>query len=127
MSASIDIVTSDNTIVFTCKGSWTLEYVTKLSKQLDTTFKEKKITFDLKQLTDFDTHGVLLLIESIKKLKLQNCKVEKIEESEKFLSLYEVCLSNFPQDIKSPLKHNSFTEFFYGIGKIVIESKKTLI
>ena len=127
MRASIDIVTFDNTIIFTCKGSWTLEYVAKLSKQLGTTFKEKRVTFDLKQLTDFDTHGILLIIKSIKKLELQNCQIEKIGDSEKFLSLYKVCLSNFPQDIKSPSKHNSFTDFFYGIGKLVAESRKTLI
>ena len=127
MSASIYIAVINNTISFTCKGSWTLENVTKLSKQIDTTCKEKKVIFDLKQLTNFDTHGIVLIIQSIKKLEKQECQVQKIGENEKFLSLYKVCLDNFPQDVKSPLKHNSFGEFFYGIGELVIESQKTLI
>ena len=127
MSASVDITSINDISTFTCKGSWTLEYVTKLSRQIDTRCRDKKIIFDLTSLADFDTHGILLIIESIKKLQLQNCKVEKVGESEKFLSLYEVCLSNFPQDIKPPLKYNSLNEFFYGAGKLVTESKKTLV
>jgi len=127
MNASVDIISTHNIVTFTCRGAWTLENVTKLSKQIDTTYRDKKAIFDLTSLEDFDTHGVLLIIESIKKLQLQNCEVKKIGESDKLLSLYEVCLNNFPKNIKPPLKYNSFTEFFYGIGKIVSESQKTLI
>jgi phospholipid/cholesterol/gamma-HCH transport system permease protein len=127
MSASVNLTSTNDTITFTCKGSWTLEYVMKLSKKIDTTYRKKQVIFDFSQLIDFDTHGVLLVIETIKKLQLQNCQIKKVGASEKFLSLYEVCLSNFPQDIKPPFKSNSLGEFFYGIGKIIAESKKTLI
>lgn len=127
MHASIDTISTNTTTTLTCRGSWTLEYVAQLSKQIDTTCKEKKVIFNLKELTDFDTHGILLIIKTIKRLQIQNCKIEKSGESEKFKALYEVCLSNFPQDIKPPLKYNAIGEFFYNIGNIVSESKKTII
>jgi len=127
MRASIDIINTNDNISFTCKGSWTLEYITKLSKKINTTYKDKKVIYDFTQLINFDTHGMLLIIETIKKLEIQNCKIEKIGESETFKALYEVCLSNFPQDIKPPVKNGTISEFFYNIGEIVTESKKTLI
>jgi len=127
MSASIDIISASNTITFTCKGSWTLEHVTKLSKEIDTTCKDEKVVFDFTQIRDFDTHGILFIIESIKKLQIQKCQIQRVGESEKFISLYEVCLNNFPQDIKPPVKHGSIGEFFYKIGKTVTEAKRTLI
>ncbi len=127
MSASINIVTTNNTITFTCKGSWTLEYVTQLSRKLTSTCKDKNVVFDLTSLSDFDTHGILLIIETIKKLQLQNCQIIKVGESEKFISLYEVCLSNFPQEIKHPDKHGRIGQFFYTFGKNIVESKRTLI
>ena len=127
MSACISIVKTDSSIIFTCKGSWTLEHVTMLSKQIDTTSIDKKVIFDFSGLTDFDTHGILLIIETIKKLQTQKCQIEKIGQHDKFLALYEVCNSNFPQDIKPVHRHNPIGRFFYGIGKTVNESKKTLI
>ena len=127
MSASVDIISADNTITFTCRGSWTLEYVTKLSKQIATSYKHKNVVFDFTQLTSFDTHGILLIIDTTKKLEIQKCKIKKTGESEKFISLYKVCLENFPQDIKPPVKYNSIGKFFYNIGTTVTKAKKTLI
>jgi len=126
MSASVDIASTNETVTFTCKGSWTLEYVMKLSKQLNATCKEKKVTFDFSQLTDFDTHGILLIIETIKKFE-KHCQVEKTGTTEKFDALFEICLSNFPKKTNPPIKNGTVSEFFYTIGKIVTESKKTLI
>ena len=123
----IEIVTSDDTIVFTCKGSFTLLYVTKLSTQIKFKYNSKKIVFDVSQITDFDTHGILLIIDTIKKLEKSKCTVTIVGKSEKFNALYEVCLSNFPEKIKPPFKNGTIGEFFYTIGKIVTKSKKTLI
>jgi len=127
MNASIDIVHTDNTITYKCIGSWTLEQITKLTKQIDTTCKDKKVVFDFSKLTEFDTHGILFIIEAIQKLKNQKCQVDRVGESEKFISLYEVCLSNFPQDIKQPIKNSSIGDCLYKVGKVVEESKKTLL
>ncbi len=127
MSTSVDIISSNSITTFICKGSWTLEYITQLSKQIHTTCKDKKVVFDLCGLSDFDTHGVLFIIDTIKKLEAKKITIEKIGESKKFIALYEVCLKNFPKDVKPPIKHNAIGEFFYKIGQTVAESKKTLI
>ena len=128
MDTGIEIVTSDdNTKTFKYKGSWTLENVSKLSKKIDSTCNNSKVVFDFSQLNDFDTHGILLIIETSKKLQKKSCVVEKIGESKKFKTLYDVCLHNFPQDIKPPIKNGRIFEFFYNIGKITQESRKTLI
>jgi phospholipid/cholesterol/gamma-HCH transport system permease protein len=127
MSASLEIVTLDNSTTFTCKGSWTLENINRLSKKLQAKHENKKIIFDLNELVDFDTHGVLLIIDTIKKLETKNTQVSLIGGSEKFNTLYEVCLENFPQEIKPPAKHNSIGEALYKTGKLVDDSKKTLI
>ncbi len=89
--------------------------------------RDKKVIFDFTELVDFDTHGMLLIIEAIEKLEAQKCHIEKKGASEKFIFLYKICLTNFPKDTKKPVKHSSVGEFFYGIGKVVIESKKTII
>ncbi len=127
MSASVEITTSNDTITFTCRGLWRLEYVKKLSKQINTSYKNRDIIFDFEQIEDFDTHGILLVINSIKKLQNQKCQIEKAGESEKFASLYEVCFRNFPQDIEEPLKRGVLSGFFYDIGSISVSSTKTFI
>ena len=127
MLASIDIISIDNTITFTCRGSWRLENITKLSRKIDFTYSNKTVIFDFTHLSDFDTHGMLLIIESIQRLEQYNNKVKKIGANEKFNSLYEVCLSNFPKDIAAPRKYDLVSELLYNVGKIVLESKKTLL
>jgi len=125
--AQIDILDNGTNFTFTCKGSWTLLEVTKLSKQIKTNQINQKIIFDFSQLSDFDTHGILLIIKMIKKLQTQKCTVEKIGANEKFLSLYKVCKTNLPKKIKSPIIYNKVENFFYNTGNNVIQSKETLI
>ncbi len=125
MGASVDTDNADDTITFTCRGLWTLQHVKKLSKQLNTAYEDKKVIFDFSKLEDFDTHGILLIMESIKKLQKQKCRVEKQGESEKFASLYSVCLESFPRDIEPPFKQDAISEFFYNIGSLIAKSQKT--
>jgi len=127
VSSQLDIVNGGNVVTYLIKGPWTLLHVTKLSRQIKTTIRSKKVIFNFKEMTDFDTHGILLLLETIKKLESQKCTVEKIETNEKFISLYEVCEKNFPKDMKSPPNHSGIGDFFYNLGKTISESKKTLI
>lgn len=126
-STQIDILDDNNTLTFTCKGSWTLLNVTELTRAFKTSYENRKIIFDFSVLEDFDTHGILLLIEKIQQLEKQNCTIERIGQNDKFISLYEVCEKNFPTQIVSPVKHTNITEFFYLLGKTIIEAKTTLI
>jgi len=127
MITSIEKTNINDTTIFICSGSWTLEHVDRLSKQTNFSCEDQKVVFDFTNLTNFDTHGILLIIEAIKKLQKQKCRVSKIGESKKFITLYEVCFKNFPKEIKLPVKYNSIGSFFYNIGQMVTSAKKTLI
>ncbi len=127
MQPSVEIVNSDTMTTFVCRGSWTLENVTKLSKSMPSTCRAKGVVFDFSHIDEFDTHGILLIIETIKKLESQNYQVEKKGQSKDFLALYEVCEINFPKKIELTIKHNIANEFFYKLGHLISESKKTLI
>jgi phospholipid/cholesterol/gamma-HCH transport system permease protein len=125
--ADIEIVNTAESLIVTCSGMWTLPYVPTLSKKINTTFKDKKIIFDVSKVEDFDTLGILLLIETIKKLESQKCSVKKTGESENFIALYDVCEKNFPEDIKQPEALSKVSEFLYDIGKATYDAKVTLI
>lgn len=126
-SAQIDIIDDGNSTRYLCEGPWTLLHVTQLTKQIKTKTNNKKVIFNFSKITDFDTHGILLILQTIKKLESQKCLVETVGANEKFVSLYEVCEKNFPENIKTPLKNSSIGDFFYNLGKTIDESKKTLI
>ncbi|WP_024954866.1 MlaE family ABC transporter permease [Sulfurospirillum arcachonense] len=125
--SEVDVLDTNDTITYQCKGPWTLHNITKLSKKLKTPYKDKKIIFDFSKISDFDTHGILLFIQTIKKLQKQRCNVSKIGETEKFIALYQVCEDNFPSDVVTPKKDVGISVFLYNIGKTITESKKTLI
>ena len=127
ISAQIEIVHENNYTIYVCKGSWTLSNVTQLSNKMPSTCKAQKIIFDVVNITDFDTYGILLLIETIEKLKSQKCEVSMRGASKKFSALYDVCEQNFPKTIVPPVKHSSLGEFFYAIGATLFQAKKTLI
>ena len=127
ISAQINIIDDGSNMIYLCKGSWTLLHVTKLSQQIKATTKSKKVIFDFSEMIDFDTHGILLLIETIKKLQTQKCTVEKIGASKNFIDLYDVCEKNFPEDIEKPKILSNPEKMFYDIGKSSNESKKTLV
>lgn len=127
-AAWIDIIEDENNcITYQCRGKWTLLNVQKLSKKLSSIYKNTNIKFDLQNLSEFDTHGIILLIKTMQTLENQKCKISIEGASEKFNSLYQVCKENFPSSIQSPVKREGLGELFYKIGKIVIESKKTLV
>lgn len=126
-SALIQVINANECITYHCSGAWTISEVSKLSKQINAQYSDKNIVFDLSKLEEFDTHGILLLIENIKKLEKQKCTVSITGQNDKFLALYEVCKNNFPENIEVPTEEKGLSQFFYKIGKITIESKKTLV
>ena len=130
MSSSTPFVTitqGKNLITYTCRGSWSLLHVTKISKELKTSYKNEKILFEFSKITSFDTHGIILLIDVINRLQERGCEVKKEGGSKEFLKLYEVCEKNFPKEHITPPKKDSLSEFFYDIGKITLSSKNTLV
>ena len=126
-SAQVEIVHENNNTVYICKGPWTLSNTTKLSYKIPSTCKAQKLIFDVANITDFDTYGILLLIETIEKLKSQKCEVTLRGASDKFSALYNVCEQNFPKKVVPPVKNSSLGEFFYTIGATLFQAKKTLI
>lgn len=62
-------------ITLVSKGEWTLSSLTKIRKQLNGITVNKNIIWDLSEVKDFDSSGVLLFIEFYEKFK-QNAEVE---------------------------------------------------
>jgi phospholipid/cholesterol/gamma-HCH transport system permease protein len=127
LASFVTILQNKDLITYSCSGTWTLLHVADISKKLKTSYKNENILFDFSGITSFDTHGIILLIDTIKKLQKRGCKVQKTGGDKEFLKLYEVCEKNFPKELISPPQKESLSEFFYNIGKITLTSKDTLI
>jgi phospholipid/cholesterol/gamma-HCH transport system permease protein len=120
-------INNDDLITYTCKGDWTLLHVNKIYKTINNTHKNKTIIFDFNDINSFDTNGIVLLLDWMNKLETRGCEVKTKGGSDKFLKLFGVCKKNFPKQIVISPPKETFSEFFYSIGKTTLNSFSTLI
>ncbi len=123
----VEVIQNKDSTVIYCLGDWTLENITKIEKLFKFDTKTKQITLNFSRLDHFDTHGIIFLIDIVKKFEKRGFTILKTGYSKEFLKLFEVCEKNFPKEYLPPPKRNSIKEFFYSIGKITFESKQTLV
>lgn len=109
-------------------GDWTRESIEALSKTLSipTCKDQKTYIFDFEAITDFDTHGIMLILHHIKTLQTTSCTIKKIGQSEHFSKLFSVCEANFPQEIIKTEKDFFLISYFESIGKEIFYGAKTL-
>lgn len=127
VKAQVHFSSSHDILTVSLSGDWTKDFITPLSSKLENLTCKDKTTcvFDFSAISDFDTHGIMLILHHMKRIKLLGCATTKVGQSDHFAKLFEVCEIHFPQEIIKP--QNTFFIFDYleNIGKIIFEGKKT--
>jgi phospholipid/cholesterol/gamma-HCH transport system permease protein len=93
------------------KGAWTLQSLPQIRKQLNKLSFDRKIIWDFSQIDDFDSAGILLLMEYYELLSKKN-RVKLIGYTQNQKDMYDL-LKNSSQEIVPP-KSDGFLE---NIGK----------
>ena len=97
------------------QGEWTLKSVKRIETKLRQTPCDKKIIWDVSLVNDFDSAGVLLFIEYIKRFK-NEVEVEVVGYSEKQKEMHTLLVNN-SEEVISPRKVGELEK----IGKQTIE------
>lgn len=109
-------------------GEWTIESVAVLSKKfaLLTCKDNATYLFDFSAISDFDTHGIMLILHHIKKLESTTCTIKKIGQSEYLEKLFLICEAHFPKEIIKPKSDFFILTYLENVGKIMVDGYKTL-
>ena len=109
-------------------GEWTIESVAVLSKKfaLLTCKDNATYLFDFSAISDFDTHGIMLILHHIKKLESVTCTVKKMGQSEHLEKLFLICETHFPKEIIKPKSDFFILSYLENVGKIMVDGYQTL-
>ncbi len=77
----------DDYVQLTASNNWTLNSITKIQKELQKVVVYKKLVWDLSNISDFDSAGVLIFIEYLDKFKLHH-NVKVVGYSSKQYNMY---------------------------------------
>ncbi len=89
------------------KGEWTLKGLTEIRKVLDGLTIDKPVVWELSEVQDFDSSGILLFIEFYKKFK-QHTKVTLTGYSKTQENMYELLKESTADSVTA--KHDTFLE-----------------
>lgn len=124
----LHVTNEGDAFLVTLQGHWVKESILKLENALQTfTCKPNtSYTFDLSGITSFDTHGILLILHTIKKLEAVACSVKTMGASPALQTLFEICELHFPKEEPAEVKENFIVSYLENLGKRVFEGYKTL-
>ncbi len=111
---------SQDHIKLISKGEWTLKSLTEIRKQLGSLIINKKVVWDLSEVVDFDSSGVLLFIEFFEKYK-KEITVEIIGYTKSQKDMYDL-LQESAHPVPSIKKEN----FVENIGKNTLNILKDI-
>jgi len=125
---SLDVTQTHEGFSVSLQGVWVKESIQKLELSFSTlTCKPKaSYTFDLSGITDFDTHGIMLILHHTKKLEAQGCSIFKIGASESLEKLLSICELHYPKEKVEEKKELFILSFLENVGKDLFEGYKTL-
>lgn len=125
---SLDVTQTYEGFSVSLQGVWVKESIQKLDLAFSTlTCKPKaSYTFDLSGITDFDTHGIMLILHHTKKLEAQGCSIFKIGASESLEKLLSICELHYPKEKVEEKKELFILSFLENVGKDLFEGYKTL-
>ena len=105
----------------TSTGEWTLESVRQIEKHLGEISYDKKIIWDVSQIEQFDSAGVLLFIEYFERFKKET-KVEVVGYTEKQKAMYALLKEKSFKEVIAPPKQTVLER----IGQNTVEVYKDL-
>ena len=128
VKAEVHISNLNGTTTVILSGDWTKNSVAVLSNSFETLTCKEKTTciFDFSQISDFDTHGIMLILHHAKRIEALDCLVSKVGQSDHFTKLWSICEIHFPQEIIKPIHTFFIFDYLENIGKRIFEGQKTL-
>lgn len=126
--AHVHFSSSNDILTVSFSGDWTKDFITPLSSKLENLTCKDKTTcvFDFSAISDFDTHGMMLILHHIKRIDALGYTTTKVGQSDHFAKLFKVCEIHFPQEIIKPQDTFFLFDYLENIGKMIFEGKKTL-
>ncbi len=126
--SSLEVRQEDSHFYLTPKGKWTKEHTSVLEKSFEKlAFKANyAFHFDFSHMTDFDTHGIMLILHYIKRFEAKECIVETNGASHKFEQLFLICKDNYPESKVESKKGNFLFDYLENVGKDIVQGYKTL-
>lgn len=120
--------TNSTTFDITLCGIWTRDSIATIDKILKplTGKPHSLFRFNFTAIEDFDTHGIMLILHTIKRLESLTCTVERIGQSVHFSKLLTICEAHFPNEPIIVKNHFFLLDYLENTGKTVIEGYKTL-
>ena len=105
-----------NRLILKAKGEWTLSFVPQIEHVLERLPRASSVVWDLSDVADFDSAGVLLFLEYLKRQK-QHADVEVTHYTTAQKEMYELLKGHMVEDIP-PRKEGFFEE----LGKAAVET-----
>jgi len=115
-------------VILTLKGAWVNKTIASLEKEIRTFTCKKSLayTFDLSAITDFDTHGIMLILHLSKQMQSMGCKVTMLGANTSLEALLRICEQHYPQEEIIEKKEIFFISYLENIGKEMVDGYKTL-
>ena len=115
----IEIVKNQHQTMLSFKGSWTLPYIEKIAKELQRLKLNGDVVVDLSGVSDFDSSGVLLLIDWQERIS-SSVTLDIIGYTPKQLEMYELLSKTHYTHIPKP-KTNLLSDIGKGFVEVIRE------
>ncbi len=106
----------DDKLTIVSVGSWRLENLNNIEKELNSLPKSSSITWDLSGIEDFDSAGVLLFMKYLELFE-KNSTVEVVGYTEAQKNMYDLLKKSRTKSSKQPAKYS----FLDKVGKRAID------
>lgn len=125
---SLQVTQTNDGFTVALQGNWVKEAVNALDLTFNTLTCNPKATYtlDLSEISEFDTHGIMLILHHAKRLEAQKCPVSKVGASESLEKLLTICEQNYPREKVIEKKEIFVLSYLENVGKDVFEGYKTL-
>jgi len=118
----LNIETSSRQTKLVSTGEWTLQYISKIEKQLHTVPRNRPILWDVEKVDSIDSAGMLLFIEYLKSFE-DKVTVEIVGFSKNQEEMYHLFLDTQEKHLLEAPK----VSFFENIGKQFISRVKEVV
>ena len=106
-----------NTLILRFEGAWTKEAVASLEKSFLRLPLQSSLSyqFDFSEIEAFDTHGIMLILHYLHRLKSLSASITLLHKDEHFQKLFEICDTHFPKEELAREPKNVILDFWVSI------------